>query len=175
MEHGTREAWVEAALARYEQPLLRYALRFTHNAEQARDAVQDTFLKLCMADPAKVDDHLAAWLYTVCRNHALSQREKEARMTPLGEKEMGMAGAADVGATASRNETHERVLDVVAGLPPNQQEAFQLKFRDGLNYREISGAMGVSIGTVSNLITAALNVIRQELRADIPRAQEAQS
>ena len=72
---------VGEALREYERPLVSYALGITGNLEQARDVVQDTFLKLCNQDPAKLDGHLAQWLYTVCRNRALpkSSRRRYAR------------------------------------------------------------------------------------------------
>ena len=63
--------WIRGALERYESPLLRYACRLTGNLEQARDVVQDSFVRLCRADRSKVEDHLAAWLFTVCRRRAL--------------------------------------------------------------------------------------------------------
>ena len=80
---SSRSSWVHAALERYEQPLIRYAARFTGDVERAREVVQDTFLKLCAADRAKVESRLAPWLYTVCRNRALDVRDKEVRMKPL--------------------------------------------------------------------------------------------
>lgn len=168
----SREAWVTAALERYERPLVQYALRITREVESARDVVQDTFLKLCEADQAAVENHLAAWLYTVCRNRALNVRQKEARRMGLDGNEAEARAADDVSETASRNETHGRVLAIVGMLSPEQQEAFQLKFRDGLTYREISAVMGVSLGSVSGLITAALNRIRQELRSEMDLPQE---
>ena len=167
-----KEAWVTEALRRFERPLLHYALRITGDVESARDVVQDTFLKLCEVNVAAVEDHLAAWLYAVCRNRALNVRQKEARKMGLTEQEMDSRAVNAVSETASRNEIHGRVLAVVDALPKDQQEAFQLKFRDGLNYREISGTMGVSLGTVSNLITSALNRIRHELRSDMDLPQE---
>ncbi len=57
-------------------------------------------------------------------------------------------------------------------LPETQQEAFRLKFRDDLSYREIQQIMGVSIGTVSHLITSALQAIRQRLDPEDNPAQE---
>jgi len=39
--------WIQDTVARYERPLCQYAYRLTGNFETARDAVQDTFLKLC--------------------------------------------------------------------------------------------------------------------------------
>ena len=174
----TREAWVGAALERYERPLLHYAVRITRDIESARDVVQETFLKLCEADPARVNEHLGQWLYTVCRNQALNVRQKEVRMTGWREEEKNAATGGnlareDASAAASRNETHRRVIAIVEGLPREQQEAFWLKFRDGLGYREICGIMGVSLGTVSNWITSALDIIRHEMRPESDSAQEA--
>ncbi len=63
--------------------------------------------------------------------------------------------------------------DALKGLPEKQQEACRLKFQDELTYREIAQLMGVSLGTVSSLITSALDSIRQQLRAGDHLAQEA--
>lgn len=166
-----KEAWVSAALAQYERPLLRYATGITHDLECARDVVQDTFLKLCEADPGRVDGHLAAWLYTVCRNGALSARKKEARMTRLDDQPPGTAPPPD--AAAERNETQTRVRALLKTLPEDAQEAFRLKFRDGLTYRQIAEVMGISLGSVSNLITGALSALRRELRPESNPAREA--
>ncbi len=65
-----RESWVTGAVARFEKPLFVYASRLLRDAEAARDVVQETFLKLCASERESVDDHLAEWLFTVCRNRA---------------------------------------------------------------------------------------------------------
>jgi RNA polymerase sigma-70 factor (ECF subfamily) len=166
--------FVRAALERYEQPLLRYAARITGEAESARDVVQDTFLKLCTAERDGIEDHLAAWLYTVCRNRALTVRKKEARMGTLSEEAIGQFPDTGMGpeAVAEQNETQGRVLAALAALPDAQREACRLKFQDGLSYREISQVMGKSLGTVSNLITSALTAVREQLSTEGGLAQE---
>ena len=75
--------WVVDALDRHERPLLRYAKWLLGDVEMARDVVQETFLRLCREDRARVDGHLAAWLFTVCRNLALDAREKASRSASL--------------------------------------------------------------------------------------------
>jgi len=174
VEAQSKTAWIGAALERYEQPLLRYAAGIAGDAELARDVVQDTFLQLCTAEQVRIEDHMAAWLYTVCRNRALNVRKKEGRMNPLreGQAETLPNGSAGPSALAERNEAHHLVLDAIGALPPKQQEACRLKFQDELTYREISQIMGVSLGTVSNLVTNALDTIRQRLQADTGLAQE---
>lgn len=134
-------------------------------------------MKLCTAVPDAVDDHLAGWLYTVCRNRALDVRAKETRMdaAPANYLENLPENGPPPSATAMRNETHAIVLAVVDTMPKKHQEAFRLKFQDGLSYREIGQVLGVSIGTVSNLITATLDAVRDRLVTETTLAQEVQS
>lgn len=170
-----KDEWVAQALDRYERPLLSYAARIVGDIERARDVVQETFLRLCEADPERVNDHLAAWLYTVCRNSAFKSRHKEARMSTLDEETTPVAPQCDARESLERADTHRRVLALLESLPQEQQEAFHLKFSECLTFREISSVMGVSLGTVSNLIAAALNAIRREFRAEMGEIQEVES
>jgi len=166
--------WVRAALARYERPLIRYAARITGNIELARDVVQDTFLRLCEADRAKVDGHLAAWLYTVCRNRALDVLKKEDRMDSLqeGQAESVQSKGPEPSAVAAASEAYGMVFEALGTLPQNQQEAFRLKFQDDMTYREISQVMGISLGMVSRLVAAALSDLREQLRGKIDLVRE---
>ena len=82
------ESWVRDAVASFEGPLTLYAARLLHDADRARDVVQETFLKLCSSDQASIDGHLAEWLFTVCRNRALDVLRKENRMTQLRDEQV---------------------------------------------------------------------------------------
>src|SRR2546425_13261338 len=94
--------WVKAAVDRYAGPLTRYAVLITGDLEQAREVVQDTFVRLCAEKPSRVNSHLAQWLFTVCRNRALDVQRKENRMIPLGEVKNGFAPTAAL-FSANRN------------------------------------------------------------------------
>src|SRR4051812_34641825 len=83
MQDPTKSTWIVAALNRYENHLVRYATWILGDIERAREVVQETFLRLCREQPARIGDHLAQWLFTVCRNLAFDVRKKENRMSPL--------------------------------------------------------------------------------------------
>ncbi len=78
------------------------------------------------------------------------------------------------GRRAIVREEHALVLEAVAALPANQQEAFRLKFEHGLTYRDISRVMNMPLSTVNYTIAQALNAVRTRLRGtlDLPRANE---
>ncbi|MGO9921767.1 MAG: RNA polymerase sigma factor [Isosphaeraceae bacterium] len=161
-EHNS---WVRETVARFEGPLSLYAARFLHDAESARDVVQETFLKLCAADRAAIESHLAEWLFTVCRNRALDVLRKEQRMTQLHEEHVNRClspapGPPDV---AERQELAARVLELLENLPDNQREVLRLKFQNGFSYQEISRISGHSVSNVGYLIHAGIKTLRSRL------------
>ena len=166
-ENG-RMQWIQAALASYEAPLTRYAQRILRDADGARDVVQETFVRLCRARPEEINGPLAAWLFTVCRNQALSVRRKEDRMTTLTEvcqKELeAPVSAPDL--TAQRRETAGRVADRMERLPQNQRTVIRLKFQHALSYREIAEATGLSVTNVGFLIHSGLKTLRRQMREE---------
>ena len=158
------------ALERYEAPLVEYATRILGDVEHARDVVQDTFLKLCRAGPGKVRDHLAQWLFTVCRNRAYDVRRKEGRMSPLNEIDLRMKPAPGPGPVEmlERKEKVRQVLELMAALPEKQREVLYLKFHCELSYKEIAAITTLSVGNVGFLIHAGVQKVRQRIRASSP-------
>jgi len=163
----SRSEWIRTVLARFQGPLIRYAQQLTGDLESGRDVVQDTFLKLCTEDETRVGDHLARWLYTVCRNRALDVRRKEGRMKPVDEQTFGRV--ADPGpspaARAERKEAAGQVMQLISRLTPNQREVVRLKFQGGLSYKEISQVTGLSVSNVGFLLHQAIRVIRGKVDA----------
>jgi RNA polymerase sigma factor (sigma-70 family) len=157
-------AWIDAALKRYETPLVLYAAKICGDAERARDAVQETFLELCAADRAAVDPRLAAWLFSVCRNKALDVRRKDSKMSMGDESLADRTGVEpDPSVALLQEEQQVRVLSLVERLPAKQQEVLRLKFQGGLSYKEIAEVTGDSIGNVGFLLHVALRALRERL------------
>ena len=157
--------WIQSVLDRFEQPLIRYAAHITRDLERAREVVQDTFLKLCRQKFSLKDDHLAPWLYTVCRNRALDVRRKEKRMTGIDEARVqDIPSRPEFPAAQEHRERLTEVLDVLRTLPANQQEVLRLKFLGDLSYREISRIANLSVGNVGFLIHTGLKTIRETIQ-----------
>ncbi len=171
------ENWVRDAVAQFEGPLSLYASRLLRDAETARDVVQETFLKLCTSDRSSIENHLAEWLFTVCRNRALDVLRKEQRMSQLREEQVLRClspGPAPLEA-AERRELGERVLELLETLPVNQREVIRLKFQNGFSYQEISRISGHSVSNVGYLIHAGIKTLRGYLfdgQAAKARSQE---
>ncbi len=160
--------WISPLLVRFEAPLLRFAERLMHCPEQARDVVQETFLRLCRQPEVARESHIAEWLFTVCRNYALDLKRKEQRMIPAAQAELGntQSSAPTPAAQVERSETTNRVLSLVKDLPENQQSVLMLKFQGALSYREIANVTGLSVSNVGYLIHQGLTALRQRLKLE---------
>lgn len=155
------------AVARHEPALLRYAARLLGDADRARDAVQDTFVKLMAQPRSGVEDHLAEWLFTVCRNRVLDMRRKEGRMSAFKEGEVERVQALEPrpGSQLEQGELRATLLSLIDRLPRNQQEVIRLKFQNGFSYKEISRITELSVSNVGFLIHTAVNRLRREMAA----------
>jgi RNA polymerase sigma-70 factor (ECF subfamily) len=170
----TAATWIEDCVCRWERPLTLYAWRILGDADDARDAVQDVFMRLCRQERAAIEDRLAEWLFTVCRNCAIDRKRKDRPMRSLAQLQLADPHLADARLAASapaeppsaameRAETMTGVLGALAALPPNQQECIRLKFQQGLSYQEISRITSLSVTNVGYLIHIGIKTLRARL------------
>jgi len=82
-ELSDRRGWVLSVLDEHEARLTRYAARLVGDEHAARDVVQHAFLRLCDQSPSDIDDRVAQWLFTVCRNRAVDVLRSRGRTTSL--------------------------------------------------------------------------------------------
>src|ERR1043166_9397080 len=156
---------VEQLLRRFELPLLQYATRITGNSERARDVVQEAFIKF-QRNGAVAPEKTATWLFTVCRNGALNVCRKEKRMMYLDEETI--ESHEDEQPMPFERMEHDEasgfLMQILATLPPRQQEALQLKFQNDLSYHEIAEITKTTANSVGVLIHTALKTLRERYR-----------
>lgn len=162
---SSRPEWVRAAVEQFDGPLIRFAVQLCGDLDRARDAVQETFLRLCAEQPERVEGHLAEWLFAVCRSRANDARRKERRMSTLTGEHIDSIEHPSAGPEREmeRREEVSAVLRELGSIPGNQQEVIRLKFQNGFSYREISSITGHSISNVGFLIHTGLKTIRERL------------
>jgi len=165
--------WVLAALQRHEGALLRYAASFVGET-RAQDVVQDAFLRLCSQPVESVQDHLAAWLFTVCRNRALEIYRAERRLEAIEEQD-DMHESPDSGPCAKleRAENLSLVGAAMAALPSKQREVLRLKVEAGLSYKDIAEVMNLTVGNVGFILHSAIARVRETISEHerAPRAE----
>ena len=153
----------EEIFNRFEIPLLQYARRITGDREQARDVVQETFVKFQRNGALQRKDEPATWLFTVCRNAALNVCRKESRMMYVDEEVIEARGNEQPMPfdQLQQKEATGFLLQIVGTLPPRQQEVIQLKFQNDLSYQQIAEILQTTANNVGVLLHTALKTLRQ--------------
>jgi RNA polymerase sigma-70 factor (ECF subfamily) len=161
-----RNLWLHHLVKRYEKPLCQYAYSILHNAETAREVVQDTFLRLCKQSRSKIEPRIPAWLFRVCRNRALDIVRKERHMIALDEQLSEEIPTSDRAPdeNAAIRDNMRVLMQQVAALPMNQQEVIRLKFQQQLSYREIAAVARLSESNVGFLLHTGLKTLRHQMQ-----------
>ena len=153
-------ALVEEASAR----LLRFARSMLGNAEEAEDAVQETFLRLYeRAARWQPEARIGTWLHRVCYNNCidrLRRRRPEADPAILA----GMADErplAEAGMVAA--EAAARVRAAIGALPQRQRSALLLFHYQELTQREAATIMAVSEDAFESLLARARRQLKRAL------------
>lgn len=156
---------VKEALALHESNLISYATHLLGgDEERARDVVQDTLLKLHLADQDKIRDSLKSWLYAVCRNRAFDILRKEQRLTFTDDNETLDwldEYETDPSKDADTDEMLRQIWSTIEQLPNNQREVIKLKFQHDLSYKEISQITKLSVTNVGFLLHTAIKRLRK--------------
>lgn len=137
-----------------------------HEASEAADAVQDTFViaaaKLSqLRDPSK----LRTWLYAVARNEC-HHRLRDRKVVPgLDEMPEPADESADVAARAERAELRKLVRDALTGMNTSDREVIELSLRHELEGQELAEALGVSRNHAHAMLSRARNQLKVSLGA----------
>lgn len=150
--------------------VLGFALRRTNRAEDAADAVADTFV-VAWRRFAHVPPYpeTRPWLYGVTRRVLANQRRGDDRRTALGmrlRKELPSA-VADI---ADRVTVDADVANALQRLSHRDQEVLQLHLWEGLEPREIADVLGVTAALIRPRLSRARSRLRELLGNDPPPA-----
>ena len=149
------------ALDNYQSLLISYAREITGEMESAKDAVQETFIRLSRQNLSDLQPRLRPWLFIVCRNCALDHIRKVVKFSADSVEEHDRVSedpSPDERAMAT--EEGRQIWDMVAGLPLQQREIVKLKFEADLSYKEMAEILKTSVSTIGVQLHEAMETLR---------------
>src|SRR5271155_856489 len=165
IEHEVVELFEE-----FRNPLLRYTLSFGISVHDAEEVVQEVFLSLFRhLQLRRSRKNLRALIFRVAHNLALkqlyaNQRSQAKTTSDWTTAEEQFDPTPDPEEQMSASQKRQLLLAVVHALPEADQGCLRLR-AEGLRYREIAAALGMSLGAVSISLTRSLaRLIRAERR-----------
>jgi RNA polymerase sigma-70 factor, ECF subfamily len=144
--------------------LFHYLVTFTKTEADARDLLQELFIKLARGVKMEVQSE-KAFLYRIAHNLAIDwlRRRKirwdseERLMEDLAD---GQPHAPDPDAAVLT----QGFAEAIQTLPDEQRTIIQLKLWDGFTFDEISEAQGIPLNTAASRYRYALEKLRTLLR-----------
>ncbi|MDQ4041822.1 MAG: sigma-70 family RNA polymerase sigma factor, partial [Actinomycetota bacterium] len=143
----------EALFERYQRPILSFCRHMLGSREEAEDAAQQAFLSAYNGIRAGDRElQLRPWLYTIARNHCLSQLRARREQSSLEDAEPSVEGLAS---EVQRRADLREVLRDLARLPEDQRAALVLSELGDLSHDEIAGVLDCPKGKVKALVFQA--------------------
>src|ERR1700722_18683825 len=158
--HSELEALVIRLFDQLQGRVLSYVVAFGLPFHDAEDIVQETFLSLFRhLELGRPRSNLNGWLFRVAHNLALKRRGGEEAFEGTLADENTLAQHPSEGPNAeevlSFSQTQQRLRAVFEALPEQDQRCLYLR-AEGLKYRQIADALGISVGGVSLSLSRSL-------------------
>ncbi len=157
------------ALVELEPNLEKFAYSLTANAEDARDLLQDTFLKaLTNQDKFQDNTNIKAWTFTIMKNTFINNYRRAIKQKTTfdsSDNQYLINGRSFEGGPES-NYSHNEISRKVNQLSDDFRIPFQMH-TSGYKYKEIADKLNLKIGTVKSRIFFS----RQKLMDALPDYQ----
>ena len=161
------EADLEQLYARLRKPVYNVVYRWTWNADEAQDVVQEAFVRLWRMRGRVRPATAEPLLYKIALNLASSRRRRRRlwRWLPLEPfEDLRVQAGPDVSVT--RNEEHGRLRAAVLSLPEELRRVVMLCEFSDLTQTEIADILSIPAGTVGSRRHRALRMLRERLSVE---------
>lgn len=155
----------EKLFKKFYPKLCIYAMKFLHDPDDARDAVQDLFVLLWENKTRlNIKSSLKAYLYSSVRYNAVRKKEKIEMLTEMT-PDLSYENSDQI----EFEELFDTILDAIGSLPERCRQIFVMSRFGLLSYPEIARKMNLSVKTIEAQISKALKIIQKSLEKNYPK------
>lgn len=145
--------------------LLRFALQILQNEEEAKDVLQDVFLKLWQKrDELAAVENLNAFAMRMIRNRCLDVvRSRRTVSVELMKKSVLPEREVAESDNLENADSVSLVKRIIAGLPDLQRTVIHLRDIEQLEYEEIAEATQMNVNAIRVNLSRARKKVRDEI------------
>ncbi|MBL7857176.1 MAG: RNA polymerase sigma factor [Cyclobacteriaceae bacterium] len=146
--------------------LFRFALRFLGNEEEAKDVVQEVFIRVWNGrEQMNEIQNWEAWCMRITKNLSLDRiRSLNRKQTqPVEEAFHVHQQELTPHETTELHESMQRVNNLIASLPEKQRQVIHLRDVEGYSYNEICEILELDMSQVKVSLFRARNAVREKL------------
>lgn len=153
----------------YRHKIYSLAFHLTRSRFLSVEIVQEVFIKMWTARKSlPFVQCFRSWLKTVTRNTIKNHLRSLARERHALQEMQSIRQATATSPEHAVTDRHyqQALLHAIENLPPQQKKVYQLSRQAGLKNDEIALQMGLSVYTVKEYLSKALQTLRTKLMAD---------
>lgn len=156
----------EELFKRYYSKMMIVSMRYTKNADEAADILQDGFLKVfAKLEAYNYEGSFEGWIRRIIANTAIDQLRKRKNDFILLQEDQSLEDFAELIEEDLEEEEVEfkpdQVLAAMHELSPAYRTIFNLYVFENLTHKEIADKLDISVGTSkSNLAKAKRNLAK---------------
>ncbi|NMC42540.1 MAG: RNA polymerase sigma factor [candidate division Zixibacteria bacterium] len=160
---------------RRKHQVLNICYRFVHNAEDAEDIAQETFVEVYRSIASfRKSSSLQTWIYRIAVTRSLNFIRNQKRLKRGGavqEISRDAEGAAELPGPAiddphqalEQKERRQVLAQALDRLPQNQRIAFILSKYEEISHQDIAGILGTTVASVEALVHRAKTNLQKRL------------
>lgn len=146
--------WLGIVLQRYTLLLLGVCMKYLKNEDEAKDAVQQVFLKAITELHKYKVDYFKSWLYTVAKNHCLMRlRDKGKYNIDISDDVIALTVEPETRLSLIEKDNALNAMEVaLLQLNKEQQHCVTLFYLQKKSYQEITDITGYTLLQVKSYI-----------------------
>jgi len=165
---GSREEFEKLFRAHYSE-LCAFANGFLRDVAASEDVVQEVLLKVWTSkDTLEITTSVRSYLFRAVRNSCMNVIKHLGIREQYRETGGSTAGSDHGPDTLVFSELQQKIRTAIDRLPVERKKVFILSRYEGLTYSQIAEKLGISVKTVENQMSRALQFMREELHEYLP-------
>ncbi len=156
--------------------MYNFAYRLTFDGDDAKDLVQDTYLKAYrFINSFEQGTNAKAWLFRILKNSFINDYRKKSKQpakidyqeveTYYNSEDVDYSGTTDLRVDAVKDMLGDEISNALNSLAVDFRTVIILCDLEGFTYEEMAKILDIPIGTVRSRLHRARNLLKEKLRS----------
>ena len=137
-------------------------LRYAKDATEAEDNLQEGFIKVFThLKNFRHEGSFEGWMRRIMVNVSLEKFRKQHVMHPV--EDVSMYETVNFSDEILEKISANEIIELIQELPPRYRMVFNLFVMEGLNHKEISEEMSITVGTSKSNLARARDILKRKV------------
>ena len=153
----------EALYSRFAPKMYAVCLRYSNNADDAQDLLQEGFVKIFKnLDKFRAEGSFEGWVRRVFVNTSIEHYRRKVNLISTADRDD--AYVEDHSANALDKLAEKDIIKLVQDLSPGYRAVFNMYAIEGYSHKDIGSILGISEGTSKSQLARAKGILQKKVK-----------